>query len=254
MKHLQLTDETQKMTDDLIVQIKKSETTDRQTKLLDEMGQHLQGWHKVENISVWQQCKILYEVWRVWNNLNTETISHWNYDFYNWAKYFTSQNNTEPAKQTIDNKISVYRDFVAECVIDAPDKVEIPIRDANGNMTGDCIEIEPDFNDCPYSKLLQVRGKARNGEMTNEAWSALFDDGASVRDLQDELNFDKQWKERGKNFRIYEQDGIIYAYQDGDNVALAHLLVENEDKPLWGKGIEQLLKSVRCHTKLEYVK
>ncbi len=257
MLTVQLAGNIQIETDNLIEEIKECELTE-QNVLLRNIGKHLLGWQTVENMALMNQAKILYHIYKLWDDISTEAKSEWSYNFYTWAKQFTRRRSVEPAESTIDNKITVYRDYIAEGLIEAPQVIYIPQRDSSGKLTSktdDWITMSPDFEKCDFSKLLIARGIARKGLMTPDAWTALFDPQATVQQLNRELNIAKNKNtltEIEDDFRLFEDDGIVYACCNGQTIPICQLNLDDMDNLLWKRGINHLLSSVQLHTSLIY--
>ena len=236
-----------------------------QAEWLSDMGSHLQGWEVVVDLSIMSQCKILYTVYKHWTNesLMKEVTSRWGYDFYKWAKAHTKQRSLEPSQNTIENKITVYRDYIAEGKVEKPGIVFIPKRDDKGKIIDDSndegwIELrdkEIDFGMCDYSKLLVARGTARKNDMTPEAWTSLFDPYETVEDLKHKLDGIRNGDsthDKSDNFHLFERDGIIYASKNGETCPICVILFDEKENPLWYMGLDQLLSSVKVKIPLEY--
>lgn len=241
-----------------------------QLNWLVDAGKSLQRWNDAEDHSIMAQAEILYTVWSVWeaaNNpqglsLKDEAKSPWGYDFYKWAKAYSKRRALkEPADETITNKITVYRDFIAEQTIEYPEVVYLPKRDEYGRIINPELIEESDwevveFNpkDCDYGKLLVCRGAARRGEMSPEAWSALRDPHATVSELKLAIKGDKE-KDKGDSqddFSIYEQDGIIYGCCNGHRVAVLQALLENSGDEVFNRTICHILKAAGLSVPLHY--
>jgi hypothetical protein len=255
-----ITKQIENETDRQLNSLCSSVSPEEQQKLLIELGNHITGWERVKNIANFNINKILYTVWKLWedNTILAGATGHWNYSFYTWATAYMRQRlQYEPAKITIDNRIRVYRDFEAEPTIEAPEVVMIPPRDQQGKIASyepdDWIEVKnPSFSDIEYSKLLVARGTARRGEMTADAWTVLFDPHATVTELKKELLPDKEILK--DDFRLFEDNGIVYAYCNGETVGLSQIIEDDKDNPLWERGINQLLGGIEVHTPLVYKK
>jgi len=231
-----------------------------QEKWLIEMGQNLQQWGNINNYIIDEQAKTLWVVWSIWeksNNqqgvsLDLESKSKWEYDFYNWAKNFTKNiPGKEPAEITIHNKITTYRDWEGECIIEYPEYVEIPIRDNQDNIVDGLTErIEFDPKDCAYGKKLVCRATARKGEMTPHAWSALRDSHVTVGELKNIIKNKPSIEQ--SDFFIFEDNGIIYGCENGKSLPVMQTLIENSSEELFTKTICHILKASGIQVPLEY--
>lgn len=201
---------------------------------LVSIGELLSNVEKIIDLTTMKKAEILYFVYKTWGSFKDEY--KWEYDFYKWAKQYAKTRNQEPAKQTIDNLIAVYREFIAEETIEYPQFVYIEKDKPT--------EFDPKQID--YSKLLKVKGKAKRGEMTPEDWADVANPKVTVRQLntKQETNND--------DFRLFEQDGIIYAFQDGQSVPIGHLELEFENNPIWRRGVDFLLSSCGLHVATGY--
>lgn len=244
-------------------------TIEEQEKWLVQKGNELGQEEDKEDNAVMAQARILYDVWSIWSSdhnptgqcLSNEAKWKWGYDFYKWAKSYTKRRaGREPANITIDNKISVYRDFIKEESIEAPARVLIPKRDEYGELIDPELEdenaweeIEPDFSTCDYGKLLVARGAARRGDMKPEAWAALFDPHASVVTLKAALNQVPPSPSIEDTFYLKEEDGIIYACDDATRVPVFQVLFENESEgELFTRGLCHVLRACGLHVPLIY--
>lgn len=246
-------------------------STNEQEQWLTQKGSELKQAENDEDNAILRQAKILYEVWSVWSsdhNPQGESLSNeakwaWNYDFYAWAKAFTKRRaGREPANNTIDNKITIYRDYIAQETIEAPEKVFIPKRDEFGKLVDPLLEdekaweeVEPDFSKCDYGKLLVARGTARTGQMTPDAWSALLDPYASVSTLKEALGQAKKQNDGGSNddFYLTEEEGIIFGCSQGKKIPVFQVLFENDDgNELFRRALCHVLKAAGIHVPLIY--
>lgn len=238
-----------------------------QQEWLDCMGNSLKKWDDLSDFAVMGQAKILYTVWSMWDErhneygmvLSKEATGKWDYDFYTWAKSFSKKRVLrEPAEETIDNKITVYRDWVLGTV-PVPSIVFLPKRDAQGNSistedenTWEQVDFHPE--ECDYSKLLVARGAAKKGLMTPDAWTALRDPYATVSELKEALNGQGTKKHHNPDtFRTWERDGEIYASEEDRTVLIATInFGENDNDPLFKRGVSHLLKASGCKVPLGY--
>ena len=225
---------------------------------LEEMGDALQTWGDIEDKTVMAQAQILYNVWSVWDVTNNpervsildEAKTQWGYDFMVWAKSFTKRRALrEPADETITNKITVYRDWKAQELIEYPEHVYLPPRDNKGRILegeysnlDNWEQVEFDPADCDYGKLLVARGAAKRGDMTPEAWSALRDPHSTVAELKSAL-IGKADSNSPDDEAIFYDNGIIYGYQDGKKVAVLQSLFENSSDPLFNKTLTHILRA-----------
>lgn len=202
------------------------------------VGQALMSTYNLEDLTVMTQNKILYNMACVWEDLSKDATYKWEWDFYKWAKAFTKRRGVEPADITIDNKITIYRDWVAQGLIEYPEEVDIPERDEAGRPTGQIIKIPFDPNLCDYSKLLVSRGTARKGEMTDQAWSLLMDPYATVRQLEVAMGLGNTPPAPPEDeIEFIEEGGIIYAKKYGHEVAILETLFENTTDPLFKEAV-----------------
>jgi hypothetical protein len=182
---------------------------------LELLGESLSDMDTIKNLGTMYQAKILYHVHKNWQFIDTQITGFWQYDFYNWAKSFTQNDQSLPHKSTIDNKIAVYRDWIAEELIEAP----------------------KDISNVPYTKLLYARTIAKSGHMTAELWQMLYDDTPA-----------KTFQAKIKNFKqpddvsLFTRDGIIYVSDGCQTIPIGYLDYDESDKPLWRIGIEKLAK------------
>jgi len=237
-----------------------------------EMGRVLRGWDNIKDFSTMLEAEVLYNVWLVWEHnepehrLISSVTSKWEGDFYRWATSFTKRRYAkEPARVTITNKITVFRDWIGNGCIDYPPHVYIPRRDEYGKVVNsklenetDWIEVELDPRKCDYGKLLVARATARKGLMSEESWTALADPYATVAELRATLQED--WKgseEKGGSlvrvssdegdFSIFEQNGTIYAGRPGSVVAVMQLIDESMvESPIARRAAEHMLGAVGC--------
>lgn len=248
------------------------QTPKEQEKWLVKKGEELQQGEKEESSALLKQCRILYEVWSIWssdNNSDGEVLSseakwRWHYDFYKWAKSYTRRRtDKEPSEVTIDNKITVWRDYIAEVIIEVPSVVYIPRRDEYGQLVDPTLAgddawtaIEPDFTQVDHGKLLRARGTARRGEMTPDAWTAVFDPYTSAAKLTEELSkiANKSPNPPSEDdFYLKEEDGIIYGCQNGKTKAVFQVLFENDEgDELFQRTVSHVLKAIGCHVPLSY--
>jgi hypothetical protein len=241
-----------------------------QENWLISKGKELEQKETEEDNIIVAQGKVLYEVWSVWdasNNDDKKSLTNeakwaWGYDFYAWAKAYTKRRaGREPAKETIDNKITIYRDYIALQLIEAPAVVYIPKRNEFGKLVDPLLEdenaweeIEPDFANVDYGKMLVARGSARRREMTPDAWSALFDPYASVNTLKEALgHVQKRQHEEDNDFYLVEEEGIIYGCCNGTKKAVFQVLFENDEgDDLFHRTLCHVLKAIGVHVPLTY--
>lgn len=240
-----------------------------QEQWLVQKGIELKTGEDEEDSAVLKQCRILYEVWSIWdaqNNPEGECLENsakwqWSYDFYKWAKSYTKRRAGRfPSNETIDNKITVWRDYIAKEEIEAPEIVYIPRRDEFGKLVDPTLEdenaweaITPDFSKTDHGKLLVARGSARRREMTPEAWSALFDPYASVNTLKEALGQSQKKQPDNNDFYLVEEEGIIYGCQNGTKKAVFQVLFENDEgDDLFHRTLCHVLKAIGCHVPLTY--
>lgn len=211
------------------------ERADYQLQWLQTVGDCLNNLYGAENFIVTAQNRVLYTVNKVWEALSRDATYKWDYDFMIWAKKYTQRRGKLPADETIHNKITVHRDWVAECVIELPETVSIPERDESGKPTGNIIKIPFNAEECDYSKLLQARATAKDGALTAEAWSVLMDPYQTVNQLQKAMGKTKAQEEG--DLKFYEQDGIIVAEKYGHRVEILMPIFEHLRDPLFKEAV-----------------
>lgn len=226
-----------------------------QENWLIQIGQNLQGLEKIEDGIIMLQAKVLYEVWSIWEAshndegrfLNQEATQKWQYSFHNWAKAYTKKRALrEPHQTTIDNKIRVYKKW--STLIEPPQTVLIPKRDEWGYEIGE-EEVDFNFEDCDFGKLLISTVPASKGEMSPEAWSALRDPYTTVETLEEKLG--KRQPKSPDTFYLIEQDGIIYGCQDGARKAVLQVIFENDEgDELFHRTLNHVLKALGLPTKV----
>lgn len=217
----------------------------KQKDWLIELGGQLKELDNLKQLSMMCQCKILYWVRKHWDNVDNEVKGFWDYDYYHWASTFTQNDSVNnPASSTIDNKIGVYKDYIAEPCIQVPKTVKVRKTDISGNPVGDGTK-EDDFEEIipnlmwgNYTKLLHAKKPAKEGLMTDDLWSMVFDSTKSVK------SFLKEVKELPTaDLRIIEKDGLVIAYNsEGDSAILTIVNFDDYNNPLWREGIAKLLK------------
>jgi hypothetical protein len=215
------------------------------------MGANLGAWHVAKSLATMQEAQILYFVQRVWPDpskpqgtcVSEDSVKVWEGDYYRWARAFTKKQGSEPANVTIANKVSVYRDWVAEGVIDYPEYVSVRKPGINGHgVKGDVWEDKAfDPFEVDYGKLLVARGAARKGDLTPEAWTALADPRGTVQELKNALARGSGRFASLDDLRIWQQDGILYATLLGETSAFAMLLNDNIDTVPAQRGTARLL-------------
>ncbi len=237
---------------------------EQQTWLLS-MGKMLLGLNNMDDFTMMSESQVLYTVWKSWEDLSVEVKKKWEGDFYKWAASFTKKRaNKEPARVTIDNKVTVYRDWEAEKAIEYPDTVYIPKRDEFGKAADPSLAGEDAWTAVPFDpslidfgKKLIARGTAKDGLMTAEAWTAMADPFATVEDLKTEIKAAKRRSgteeevskpdvvmRNGLDFTFFEQNGLLYVGMAGTVIAFARLLSENKDSPLARRAIEHMLSAI----------
>lgn len=259
------------MQDIVITKLDITATTyEEQQKWLVEVGNNLTKWNDIEDWSIMAQAEILYTVWSLWesdNNvdglsLRNEAKSPWEYDYYKWAKSYSKKRALkEPAYETINNKITIYRDWIAEQTIEYPEVVFIPKRNEFGllvdpNLDNDEAweQVSFDPKKIDYGKLLVSRGSARKQKLSPEAWSTLADPYATVHDLKVAIKGDETLKTKDdkEDFSIYEEEGIIYGYSNGKSVAVLQAIFENSSDELFSKTLCHILTAAGLKVPLGY--
>ena len=226
-----------------------------QVDWLKYLGATIQQRDIIINTTTMEQCKVLYYVHCAWIGglIREEVKGFWGLDFYKWAKAFSQRRGKELAQNTIDNRITVYRDYIAEEVIEAPEYIEVQKRDDYGKLiAGKFEKIKPDFKNCDFTKLLNARKIARQGTMTPIAWSMLFDPLTTVEQLKMELK--NIVVGHSEDISMYEQDGIVYAKEKACEPVPICFLVDDFQNVTWQKGIQKLLEGVAITPPLEYIK
>ena len=216
----------------------------------------LQNWGRAQDYTIMMEAQVLWTVYKAWGSdgdngsLREEVKSPWDYDYYKWARMFTKRGTRRPANITILNKISVYRDWVAERNIDYPDTVFIPKRNVFGELEGPELIEEEDWEevsfspmDCDYSKLLIARGGARSGEMNDHAWTVLRDPFATAEDLSTTLKQGRDYVKSDSNeFRIYQDAGMFFAEEDGLACAFLTIVPESLSQKVGRKALARIKK------------
>lgn len=212
-----------------------------QQNWLLSLGKVLMDWENLTDMTIQMENRILYTAASIWPGLSKDATYKWEWDFYSWAKAFTKRRGEDPAKETIDNRITVYRDWIALETIEYPQEVDMPERDEAGRPTGNIIKVEFDPAQCDYSKLLVARGTARKGEMTPQAWSLLMDSQATVSQLKEAIGKGKKNPpDDNENLKFVEEGGIIYGVKYGHEVAIMETLFENDTDPLFKEAVSQI--------------
>ena len=230
-----------------------------QESWLAEASQALRKWGRAQDYTVMMEAQVLYTVHKAWGvddeggSLRKEVTAPWNYDFYKWARTYTKRGARKPSNITIANKISVFRDWVAEKNISCPDKVDIPKRDSFGELVNEEL-IDPDkdweevpFNpmDCDYSKLLIARGKARSGEMNVHAWTALRDPFATAEDLTGALRESRDYQKTDSgSFKIYQEAGMLFAEENDVACAFLAIVPEGLSQAVGRKALVRVKKAL----------
>lgn len=223
----------------------------KQKEWLISIGEELQKLEEKSNKAKLDQCKILYEVHEIWDEIEFEVQGFWDYDYFHWAASYTQNDAVSvPDKSTIRNKIYVWRDFMSEeATIEVPEVVKVLKRNETGKPIGDgsakyhWVEVETNLRNIPYTKLIHIRKTALDDKMTEELWGMVFDNRIRVAKLQAKL----QGLEPDNKGFLSEDEGIVSIKKDGDERVLAVIYFEDEDD-LWKEGIEQLLKGVKRTT------
>lgn len=238
-----------------------------QTQWLRNMGSMLMGVQRIDDFAQASEGKILYSVWKRWEDIDNQAKTSWEGDFYNWANAFTKKRpNREPAKITVDNKIAVYRDWEGEKVIPCPESVYIHNRNevgiaVNEKLENAWVEVKFDLEGIDYSKKLVARGAARDGLMTPEAWSVMADPFSTVEELKSEIRCARENKDgidgtvkqevisrNGLEFRFFRQNDLLYVGMGGTVLAFARLLSENNDSPLVKRAMSHMLGAIGVDT------
>ncbi len=234
------------------------EVPSKQLDWLYKVGQTIRGWEDISDFSLMREAELLYWVnWRwehsdVTERLHPEATSKWDGDFYKWAKAFTKRRALkEPAEITIANKIATFRDWEGEKKIEAPKSVFIPKRDDKGQIVEGDLKYEDAWQEVPfdisnidYGKLLVARGAAKRGEMDCEAWTALVDPYATVGELKEAMQRDRDKNGKEDNtdpLRFYRDGDFIIAHKDGQNVHVLCLLSENADNEVYQDALTHIM-------------
>lgn len=256
-----------KQTDVIISQATSGTILDKepadQRLWLVEMGHSLQTWGDVVDFSVMRECEILYWAYSMWEadspakRLHPDAKAPWEGDFYKWAQAFFKRRGVEQGQSTIANKVRVYRDWLApKESIALPDEVYIRARNEHGKIeeTGDpeldWEAVTPDIKRVDYSKLMVAsaaakRAQKRGGDLSCDAWSAIFDPHATVADVQAALREDQERNGNGDDaFRFYFSEGIIYAREDGLVEGVAMILEDQDCSPLHEIATSYLLRAI----------
>ncbi len=230
-----------------------------QEKWLLEVSGVLRGWDSLYDLTILQEAKILYTVYSKWEPedgiatgsfLSREVTAKWGYSFHDWACNSTKRRARSQSKITINNKITVYRDWIAERNIEYPKTVYVPKRDVYGEIVNpkdafneqdvwEEIEFHPET--CDFSKLLVARGAARAGQMTDLAWTALADPYATVEELKKAIAGEKE-EEKEAQLQLFQDSGILYAKEGSTIVGFMSFLFENSEHPLAKKAYLHLMR------------
>ncbi|MBU2177707.1 MAG: hypothetical protein KJ556_21655 [Gammaproteobacteria bacterium] len=230
--------------------------TDQHSWLIG-MGKVLSGWEDISDRTIWTECKILYTVWKIWDDLDIVAKKVWEGDFYKWAKSFSKRRaGKEPEKVTIDNKIGTFRDWEGECRIKPPEHIFVPKRDVSGKLNDKDLtsssawqEVEFDPSQWDFGKKLIARANAKRGMLDEEAWTALADPGATAADLTQAIKESiktsddpvVEVKDNGLDFTFFAQNDLVYVGAGGMVVAFARLLSENIDSPIAKRAMDYML-------------
>lgn len=239
---------------------------DQQEAWLFMVGDALKHLGSLRSQTLMSEGEILWTVFNVWERpedieegtsyLARNALVRWEHDFYTWAGRFTQRSAREPAQRTINNRMAVYRDWVATDTIAHPDTVPIPVRDPDGEPIPEKWEdIEFDPMQIDFSKLLYARGAARRGDMSPEAWTALTDPYASAADLLRELRQPEENDEDDEEIplSIFYDNGVFYAQRSGITVAFARLIPEELDSNVARDAVTNLFGVYGLNTPEELI-
>ena len=217
-------------------------TVEQQIMWLDKTGVVLRNWGHIGNISAMMEGKILYTVNKLWAELSTEATSGWEYEFMNWAIDFTRTTGRDPAPQTISNKMTVYRDIIAEPITKMPKTVTISHIDHDtGEVYTDEVPFDPMQVD--YSRWLFARGTIARGELNREGWNLLADPNVPVKQLQSHLQTIRNGDRDGSNDLVFfAESGLIFARR-GNEVSVLFSITESEgnNPELHQEGVRHIL-------------
>jgi hypothetical protein len=235
-----------------------------QHEWLLEVGQTLRSWDDAIDLVALAEAQILYTVHEAWVNgeLTLQATEPWGHDFTKWAKSYTKKRVKETSASIIEQKIGAYRDWVVDKEqMHAPETVFLPKRDESGRLLKagapyreqDCWEeIKFDPKTIDMSKLLLTRGAAREGRMTEYAWSVLADPGSTVMELKDALSPDGKWesqKSPAKGLKIWaDSTGFLYASRDDVTVAFMAIVPETDGNPVAQQAQEYLFKLLNLNS------
>lgn len=223
-----------------------------QQNWLLSLGGVLMDWENLTDMTIMMQNRILYTAASIWEGLSRDATYKWEWDYYSWAKAFTKRRGKDPAQETIDNRITVYRDWVAQDLIEYPHEVDMPEKDEAGRPTGQIIKMEFDPAQCDYSKLLVARGTARRGEMTPQAWSILADPHATVRQLEEAIGLSKPAAPPPEDdLKFVQEGGIIYGVKFGHECPIMETLFENSKDPLFKEAITHIFNMMGLEVPFE---
>ncbi len=200
---------------------------------------NLHKWQHVENLSVHGQALALYHLQKIWDFLDPEYTSQYEYSFVNFSCEVTGK-----AWSTINNLITMARVWLSD---------EVQIKG-----------LPPGFN--PYlidpSKLLLAASKARLGELSegqlqkladpNTRWSQVRD---MINDIEDEEVGDEGERkakgvrrERRKKEWYFREDNLLYYSMSGTALVVAELNdgqgLPDPEAEMVRRGVEHLLRKL----------
>ncbi len=232
-----------------------------QENWLMEIGNNLNYWDRMIDFSWMMEGQILYNVHNLWEgtngySLSYEATSKWQNDFYVWAKSFTKRRAKEPAISTIQNKITVYRDYTIG-LLDIPETVFIPKRDGSGKVIDlsnedGWQEIDTRDNIPDFGKALVARAEIKRGTMSDDAWTILYDPFGTVGELKIAIRGDRINGEKKSDFCLFEAEGLIYCKENDRSIPILEILIDNQEDDLFRKGISHLLKTIGSEVPMYY--
>jgi len=220
----------------------------QQSELVEEAGTLLRNWGKVSILSKLQEAEILYNLHRLWfgegrEPLSFEVTQKWDNDFYTFVDEFLVREGGAPATVTVNNLISVWRDWTTKSSFSDKFPETVKVTDGEGKI----VEVPFLPSDSTYSKLLVSRAAVRGSDnVPEEFWSALVDDSVSVSSLKKMVKQIKGETENKKDndFYVFFSEGILFGVEGGEVVGSFNLIEENKDSPLFHKTVDFILRSL----------
>jgi len=193
--------------------------------------------------------KIYYEIQKLWDEdkLDAAITAQYGHDFYQWAVKSSLKGRHQISRTNVQNKIRVYRAWFSEEKTIAPPPT---VYDDNE------IELEFELDNIPYSKLLTATGAGVAGNLDENCWYGLTSPEVDNDDLKRRIRkakLDDDSNETKSNHTyIFREGGLIYISDDSFATPFLRILYENNDKPLFRKGVEEFLQNYELPLDPEY--